>query len=350
MSLFVSKMTKDLRLKYIKRIGFIIINLKIDTFDFYKPMSSITIKEFYQDILGESCPDINQFLTENINKDIGHFNVFDISKMFRESKSKSEMPYNRRTYYKISLINGQNKVEYADRTIEIKDCAILFASPKVPYNYNSHCINQMGHFCVFTKDFLPKNKIGTDIDNLPVFSPQSDFVFQISTEQFYQFESIFLKMHEEINSDYIFKYDLLRNYVMELIHFGQKLQPILPVENNKTAASRTTTFFIELLERQFPIENISQLLQLKTPADFAGILGVHVNHLNRVLKETTGKTTGEIIGSRIFQEAKILLTQTQWNISEIAFALGFEEVAHFSNFFKKHSKQSPQHYRELSIV
>ncbi len=314
-------------------------------------MSITTIKEFYQDILGESCPDIDSFLTENINKDIGHFNVFDISKIFRASKSKPEMPYNRRTYYKISLINGQNKVEYADKTIEIEECAILFASPKVPYNYNNQCVtNQSGHFCVFTKDFLPTNKIGTEIDNLPVFSPQSDFVFQISTEQYHQFEGVFLKMHEEINSDYLYKYDLLRNYVMELIHTGQKLKPIRPSESSKTAASRTTTLFIELLERQFPIENISQLLKLRTPADFAGILGVHVNHLNRVLKETTGKTTGEIIGSRIFQEAKLLLSQTQWNISEIAFTLGFEEVAHFSNFFKKHGQQSPQHFREVMIV
>lgn len=313
-------------------------------------MKSVTIKEFYQDILGESCPDIDLFLTENINKDIGHFNVFDISKIFRESKSKPEMPYNRRTYYKISLINGKNTVEYADKTIEINDCAILFASPKVPYNYNNQCASQSGHFCVFTKDFLPPNKIGTEIDNLPVFSPQSDFVFQISKEQYHQFEGVFMKMHDEINSDYLYKYDLLRNYVMELIHSGQKLKPIFPTENNKTAASRTTTLFIELLERQFPIENISQLLKLKTPADFAGVLSVHVNHLNRVLKETTGKTTGEIIASRIFQEAKILLSQTQWNISEIAFTLGFEEVAHFSNFFKKHGQQSPQHFRELLIV
>lgn len=317
---------------------------------FTNKMNSITIKEFYQDILGDTCPDIHQFLNENIHKDIGHFNVFDISEIYRDCKSKTEMPYNRRTYYKISLIKGKNKVEYANKTIQIEDCAILFASPKIPYNYTNLCTEQAGHFCVFTKDFLPATKIGVKLDQLPVFSPQNDFIFRISTEQFRQFEAIFLKMHEEITSDYVYKYDLLRNYVMELIHFGQKLKPILPIENNKTASSRTTSLFIELLERQFPIENISQLLQLKTPADFAGILSVHVNHLNRVLKETTGKTTGEIIGSRIFQEAKLLLTQTQWNISEIAFSLGFEEVAHFSNFFKKHSQQSPQNYRETSIV
>ena len=313
-------------------------------------MSSITIKEFYKDILGESCPDINQFLNDNINKDVGHFNVFDISEISKTCSSKTVMPYNRRTYYKISLIKGRNKVEYADKTIDISDCAVLFASPKIPYNYTPVSTEQSGHFCVFTKDFLPTAKIGLEIDHLPVFSAHSDFVYQISTEQFQKFEAVFLKMHEEIQSDYIYKYDLLRNYLMELIHFGQKLKPILPVAHHQTAASRTTTLFIELLERQFPIENISHLLQLKTPADFAGILGVHVNHLNRVLKQTTGKTTGEIIGSRVFQEAKLLLTQTQWNISEVAFTLGFDEVAHFSNFFKKYSRQSPQHYRELSIV
>ncbi|KFC20626.1 helix-turn-helix domain-containing protein [Chryseobacterium sp. FH1] len=313
-------------------------------------MNSITIKEFYKDILGESCPDINQFLNDNINKDVGHFNVFDISEISKTCSSKTGIPYNRRTYYKISLIKGKNKVEYADKTVDIEDCAVLFASPKIPYNYTHLDTEQSGHFCVFTKDFSPSSKTGFEIDNLPVFSPHSEFVFQISTEQFQKFEAVFLKMHEEIQSDYVYKYDLLRTYLMELIHFGQKLTPIRAVENTKTASTRTTSLFIELLERQFPIENTSHLLQLKTPADFAGILGVHVNHLNRVLKDTTGKTTGEIIGSRVFQEAKLLLIQTQWNISEIAFTLGFEEVAHFSNFFKKHSKQSPQHFRELSIV
>jgi len=313
-------------------------------------MNSITIKEFYQDILGGSCPDINQFLTDNIHKDVGHFNVFDISEIAKTCSSKTGMPYNRRTYYKISLIKGKNRVEYADKTIEIEDCAILFASPKIPYNYTHLCTEQSGHFCVFTKDFLPASKIGFEIDSLPIFAPTSDFVYQISQDQFRKFESIFLSIHEEIQSNYIYKYDLLRNYLMELIHYGQKLKPILPVENIKTAASRTTTLFIELLERQFPIENVSQILKLKTPADYAEILGVHINHLNRVLKDTTGKTTGTIIGSRIFREAKILLAQTQWNVSEIAYTLGFEEVAHFSNFFKKYGNQSPQNFRELSNV
>ena len=90
---------------------------------------------------------------------------------------------------------------------------------------------------------------------------------------------------------------------------------------------------------------MAQVLQLKSPIDFAKALGIHINHLNKVLKETTGKSTKDIINARILEEAKILLRQTQWNISEIAFALGFEELAHFSNFFKKHTALSPLQFR-----
>ncbi|MBC7845310.1 MAG: helix-turn-helix transcriptional regulator [Flavobacterium sp.] len=309
-------------------------------------MNTTTIKQFYENFFGADCPDLNSIISENIHKDIGHFNVFDIAEMYKSFKSKLEMPYNRRTYYKISLISGQNKVEFADKTILIKDCGILFASPKIPYNYTPLNLEQSGHFCVFTKDFLAKSKIGLDIDHLPIFSLQSDFIYQITPEQFEEVNAVFLKMHTEIASDYEYKYDLLRNYLMELIHYGQKLKPILAVENVKTASARITALFIELLERQFPIENTTQVLLLKSPVDYADTLGVHVNHLNKVLKETTGKTTSEIIASRMNQEAKVLLKQTQWNVSEIAYTLGFEEIAHFSNFFKKHNQQSPLQFRE----
>lgn len=315
-------------------------------FEFYNFMQAISIKEFYKDICSVTCTDLDQILDENLSKDIGHFNVFNTAEIFKACTAKPEMPYNRRTYYKVSLIAGENLVEYAGKTIQITSYGLLFATPKIPYRYTPIGPSQAGHFCVFTKDFLPFSKIGLDIDSLQVFSNQSDFVFQITAAQFKEVEQIYAKMHREIASNYQYKYDLIRNYLMELIHFGQKLKPISPSATIKTAASRIVSLFIELLERQFPIENSTQVLQLKTAKDYAGALNVHVNHLNKVLKETTGRTTSDIILNRIFQEAKNLLQQTNWNISEIAYSLGFEEVAHFSNFFKKHSGNSPLYFRE----
>ena len=74
---------------------------------------------------------------------------------------------------------------------------------------------------------------------------------------------------------------------------------------------------------------------------------MHVNHLNRVVKETTEKTTTQLITERIVQDAKILLKHTAWNVSEIAYALGFGKATHFNNFFKKHLELSPVKFRNL---
>lgn len=308
-------------------------------------MENATIRAFYKEVFGETGSQLDYFLNTKGNTELGHFNVFDIEKFYFSGNKKSEMSYNRRMYYKISLIRGRNLVEFAGKTVLIEQQGILFATPKIPYRYTPQNREQSGFFCVFTKEFMSKSKTGLLIDELPIYQPNSDFVYQLTDKQYLEMEVIFKKMDAELSSDYAFKYDLLRNYVLELIHTGQKLKPIKSTDTATNAASRISSLFIELLERQFPIENETQVIQLKTPIDFARTLGIHVNHLNKVLKETTGKSTTEIVNGRIAEEAKILLKQTQWNVSEIAFSLGFDEVAHFSNFFKKQTALSPLKFR-----
>ncbi|WP_281238468.1 helix-turn-helix domain-containing protein [Flavobacterium praedii] len=309
-------------------------------------MKSKSIEEFYQDIVRDSDIKPSSLLPSGIQKEIGHFNVFNIQELFEKMKQKPVMPYDRRAYFKISLIQGKNRVEYADRVIDIEENALLFATPKIPYHYVPQDTKQAGHFCVFTTEFLTKDKSGIDLDKLPIFQTDGYPVFQLTKEETIAIDLIFKKIHSEINSDYVYKYDLIRNYVAELIHFGQKLQPVTALYSKHNSAARVSSLFAELLERQFPIESPHQRLELKSAKDFATRLSIHVNHLNKVLKENTGKTTTELISDRLIHEAKILLKQTDWNISEIAYSLGFEELAHFSNFFKKQTALTPLSFRD----
>ena len=102
------------------------------------------------------------------------------------------------------------------------------------------------------------------------------------------------------------------------------MQPSENYSQQKNASARITAVFLELLERQFPIESVQRPLELRTAQDFAKRLSVHVNHLNRSVKEITGKPTTAHIADRIITEAKALLQHTDWSIAEIAYALGFE--------------------------
>lgn len=308
-------------------------------------MDIMTLEEFYRHAASGIEGGMDAILPQGITREIGHFNVFDVEEVFRKIREKPYMPYNRRTYYKISLIRGRNRAEYADKVIDIEKSALLFGTPKVPYHWLPQDWDQTGHFCIFTEEFLVPTKSGVILDELPIFQAGGYPVFQLTDADTEEISSIFKKMHREMSSDYAFKYDLLRNYVLELIHYGQKLQPVTALYSNHNASGRVSSLFIELLERQFPIESPQQKLQLRTAKDYADRLAVHVNHLNKVLKENTGRTTTNLIAGRIVQEAKILLKQTDWNVSEIAWCLGFEEVAHFSNFFKRQTTFSPLAFR-----
>lgn len=302
-----------------------------------------TIEEFYKEI--STVKNAESLLPKDYAKEIGHFNVFNVEELWGRANGKPPMMYNRRAYYKISFIRGRNTAEYADKVIKIDTNALLFATPKVPYNYLPKDNNQSGYFCVFTEEFLIKNKSGVVLDDLPIFKPGGYPVFLLNDEETEEINQLYKKMYQEIASDYAYKYDLLRNYVLELIHYGQKLQPATALYSAHHASARVSSLFLELLERQFPIESPRQKLLLRTPKDFASRLAVHVNHLNKVLKENTGKTTTEHIANRVVNEAKILLKQTDWSISEIAWCLGFEEVAHFSNFFRKQTSFAPIGFR-----
>lgn len=284
-------------------------------------------------------------LPEGITKEIGHFNVFETEKLFDKTNGTRIMPYSRRAYYKIAWLRGKSRAEYADKVIAIQENALLFATPKIPYRWLPEDSDQTGMFCIFTADFLSPNKVDVLLEDLPIFQPGQLPVFQLSPAEVKEIEYIFRKMHKELGADYKYKYDLLRNLVLELIHYGQKLQPMSALSAVQNASERISSLFIELLERQFPLESPHQKLGLRTAKDYADRLAVHVNHLNKVLKEATGSTTTEIISNRVTQEAKILLKQTHWSVSEIAYTLGFDDLANFSNYFKKQTSFTPLAFR-----
>ncbi len=280
-------------------------------------------------------------MPDNLKKEIGHFNVFRLDDY--AGCGARPIPYSRKDFFKISLIIGKNKVHYADKTVSIDKQVLLFANPLVPYNWEPLEDKQSGYFCIFTEAFF--NQFG-NIMEYPVFRPGGNPIFVLDDAQLAVMRGIFEQMFAEIGSDYTYKYDVLRNQVMDLVHHAQKMQPASStLYSGPNAAARVSSLFMELLERQFPVESPMQQIRLHTPLAFAGQLAVHVNHLNRSLKLVTGKTTSQLIAGRVAQEARILLKHTDWNISEIAWCLGFKEPAPFINFFRKCAQQSPRTFR-----
>ena len=276
-----------------------------------------------------------------VQQTVGQFNVLRWTNL-REGQAKCSS-FSRRQFYKITLISGANTYHYADQSVHIAQNALVFSNPLVPYHWEPHDGRQTGMFCIFTEDFLRRHA-PLALAECPLFRPGGQAVFQLTDAQYQAADAVFAKMVTELASDYVFKYDVLRNAVLDLMHSAQRLQPTMR-HQHPNAAARIAALFLELLERQFPIESPGQRVRLRFPTEFATQLAVHVNHLNKALKETTGQTTSALLAARLAQEAKILLRHTAWSVSEIGRCLGFEELPHFINFFRKHTRMTPQGFR-----
>ncbi|WP_300704444.1 AraC family transcriptional regulator [Bacteroides sp.] len=267
-------------------------------------------------------------------------------KVSRNSVPKSKpTAFGRRHYYLIILSIGDSKVHYDDHTIHLDGVYLLLANPKVPYATEILSENQTGYSCVFTDDFIKPLARLESLQHSPLFKIGGTPAFKLNLEQQSKLTEIFETMIANETTDYSYKDDLMRNYIQLIIHEALQMRPAEYFTHFNNALLRITTQFMEVLERQFPIESPNTPLQLKTAQDYAANLCIHVNYLNRAVKETTGKSTTTIIAERITAEAKSLLQYTDWSVADIAFALGFEYPNYFSNFFKKVTGNTPKHYR-----
>lgn len=297
-----------------------------------------TIEDFYKRV-----PQANASGRPLNNAGAGHFNVYT------RNLCKVHTPYSRRDFYKVSLILGEGILHYADKWIAIDRPALLFSNPVIPYSWEPSSEKQEGWFCLFTEAFVNAHERKDGLQDSPLFKIGGKPVFFINEIQQEEISAIFRKMVLEMDSEYTHKYDLQRNYLHLIIHEAMKMQPAGSFEKHANAPSRITSLFMELLERQFPIDSPEDALRLKTANDYAQSLSVHANHLNRSVKEVTGKTTTALISERITKEARALLQHTDWNIAEVAYSLGFEYPAYFNQFFKKQTGVTPGDARNMVI-
>jgi AraC-like DNA-binding protein len=115
----------------------------------------------------------------------------------------------------------------------------------------------------------------------------------------------------------------LRLFLLYLVQhlLGLKLSPVKPNPSNLTHR------YLHLINEHY--------VKKKAVCQYADILYVTANYLNKVVKEETGLTAREHIQQKIIAEAKRGLYSSGLSMKEVAFSLGFDDIAHFSKFFKK---------------
>lgn len=198
-----------------------------------------------------------------------------------------------------------------------------------------------GYYLLFNPPFLePLLSAEKIADIFPFFNYTGVPFFLLGTAAARQVEELILRINEELQQDKPEKSTAIRLYLyLILLELKRSYQEQhLGTYTNVPESIVLVTKFKKLVAQHYP--------EKQQVGDYAGLLYVTPNHLNRTVKEVTGRTASAHITEMILLEAKSLLQYTELSVAEIAWQLHFSEASAFHRFFKKGTGRTPVEYRK----
>ncbi len=147
---------------------------------------------------------------------------------------------------------------------------------------------------------------------------------------------------DEFNTSDHIQNELLLVLLKRLIVYVTGLAKLgyVPVKKLQDERFHIVRKFNLLVEAHFKTEH--------SVAFYAGQLYKSPKTLSNLFAIYNQKTPSQVIQERITVEARRLLSYTDKSVKHITFELGFEDVAYFSNFFKKNTGMAPSDFRTAS--
>jgi AraC-like DNA-binding protein len=262
-----------------------------------------------------------------------------MEEVYTEQFRESERPH-RHEYYAIVFVEEGRGIHYVDfNEYPVQDRTIFFILPGQMHQLLFYSPPK-GRIVLFTEDFLMQSAIPERlIKDLYLFNEYGiSPPLHVTEAQMPVYLTLLSQM------DYFTHH--LENYTTEA--FGSLLRLFLIQSNNQCRLKNGNTQLAEsgnhllrpfrhLLDKRFSIHH--------KVSDYAAELAVTPDYLNRTLKSLTGVSAKDHIQNKLVIEAKRALIFSEVSNKELAFTLGFEESAHFNNFFKKQTGLTPSEFR-----
>ncbi|MBA6152839.1 helix-turn-helix domain-containing protein [Gelidibacter maritimus] len=192
-----------------------------------------------------------------------------------------------------------------------------------------------GFYCHFSDEFIGANPFL----GIWITQPSHQNYLQITQKEAFNLEQLLARMVELFkhrkknpNNNRLITF-YLSTFIAELF-LTIKKQELEPRQDN-AMFSNFMSLVLKYFKQHWSIQK------------YATTLNITPNHLNKRVKQETGKTTSEIIKETIILEAKVLLLQTNMNIKEISTELGFDDASYFSRLFKNQTNATPSMYRKM---
>ncbi|NLR93842.1 AraC family transcriptional regulator [Flammeovirga agarivorans] len=281
---------------------------------------------------------------------------FDI-RSFEENMGKviPNMPPFRHEFFSIAIkADGDGKAITGHNTDFPDGVTIFFNSPFQILSWDI-VPNWTGFYIMLSQDFLASSHyFDRFLEDFPFLKIDESIPFEIPKEELPAILDIYRKIKKEYSGAENDQFNFIQVYVLELLHqvkrlFNKNIDVKTADEQYRSADLKLLSRFQKLIKISFyPDAEIEAQANIHSPTYYAGILSVHPNHLNAIVKSITGKTALNHIHHHILRLAKAELAQTDVSVKEIAYGLHFDSPNNFSAFFKKNAGMTPLTYRKNS--
>jgi len=247
----------------------------------------------------------------------------------------------RSEFYRISLtVTGTLDMQIGLEHYHHQPSTISFTYPNQIFSKNNISADAFGYYMLFKANFLeellPAGRLPIEFSFL---STTGTPLFQLSDVELAGIVALVKKMDEEVRGDRPDRYRAVQLYLYLLLLDAKR-----SYERQQFDDPAATPVGHGLVSRFQKLVGV-HFLSRRQVADYAQLLSVSANHLNKMVKEVTGKTASDSIREMLGQEARSLLRYTDNSISEIAYRLDFSDPASFNRFFKAETGETPLSYR-----
>lgn len=254
---------------------------------------------------------------------------------------------NRRDFYKVLFISkGSGVFTMGLNTYYIDEPTVLYIHPNDIISWKNLSDEPAGYYVLFKKEFINSfPNLKSTIDKFALYTDKSKSVIRLSESEVPVINNLFIKMQEEEDTNGTYKEDAIQAYIQLLMVESMKVGKY-PKPDAVTEEFSQIHHFFNLLEKETSNINYNSPIRIRTAKEFAADLAIHPNYLNELLKKHTGQNASTHIRNRLLDEAKVLLLQTDWNLNNISYSMGFSDQPNFSFFFKKNTGLTPAAFRK----
>jgi len=273
----------------------------------------------------------------------GDFYANDFLSHLEKHHSSIAKPHKHDFYLTVLFTDGAGVHEVDFNSYPIKRGALFLMNPGQTHHWE-FSEKAKGYIFFHSKEFYNLSFPNKNINDYPFFYTSYNFPFLLLEEKELDLFCVFFKLIlEEYTLNEFMRHQKLA-LLVDLLYIETTRLYIKNEQNNSHKIEKGVAFFRRL--EQLIDQNF---LTMKNASDYANELNISTKHLNKIVMNTVGQTTTDIIHQRILLEAKRLLTHGELTVQEIAFELGYEDTSYFSRLFKNKCGVSPSVFSKIYI-